>query len=236
MLKLDALKFTSISSSASRLRHDAVQMLRRPRRLQRSWSFEDLLAGLSPGLTRMLVSARGKGLDLMTRAWRRVLLVFPLPAEMKWHESLNLQAIFLHTLVEEQQRVTGSPSSADVAGRTLFLSGKRWIRANSPPGLRTMGDHVVLAEVITRAFKSMNIRSRVTVDQQGVTVLNLACPLLEWAEKHHQQPANLCQVFCGEEGSFFRGVSSSYPVYIRYESTHMMGRGHPMCKKRFLTR
>jgi predicted ArsR family transcriptional regulator len=155
---------------------------------------------------------------------------------MKWRESLKMQAIFLHSMLEELEHQTGAAGSQDVANRTMFVSGKRWVRANSPLVRQVHPDVNALGEVLTIALKSMNIRSRVQVTDTSVTVLNMACPLLEWAKEHQIEPNRICQAVCGEHASFFKGVSYSYPVYVSYRASHMMGRGHPMCKKVFSTR
>lgn len=168
-----------------------------------------------------------------SKARRKLLTRFPVPAEIKWHESLRMQAMIIQSNLEEMEYRIGATSAMEVQQSSMYLTGKRWVRQqtsqlhNGGAGIDTM------AEVLTVAFKSLDISSRVEVTDDGVSVTNTACPLLEYAKKHRFDGAKICKIFCGEEQSFFKGISYSYPLVTSYRSGQMMGKGDLRCKKTF---
>lgn len=170
------------------------------------------------------------------RARRKVLVAFPVPAEMKWQETLQLQNSLLQSGLEEMEEALGRQTAQDLMDRMLYVSGKRWICASGPFKTNVEPNVGALAEVLTLAFKSLDIRSNVSVSANGVTVTNTACLFVRWAQTHHMEPERMCQMLCGNQASFFKGVSYSYPIYVSYRATHMMGKGHPACKKTFQVR
>ncbi len=171
-----------------------------------------------------------------SKARRKLLTRFPVPAEIKWHESLKIQAMIVQSNLEELEWRIGTASAMEVQGSSMYLTGKRWVRQQTSQLSNGRAGIDTLAEVLTVGFKSLDISSRVEVTDEGVSVTNNACPLLEYAKKHRFDGAKICKIFCGEEQSFFKGVSYSYPLITNYRASQMIGKGDLRCKKTFNVR
>ena len=176
-------------------------------------------------------SSFGKATVSKTR--RKLLTKFPVPAEIKWHESLKIQAMVVQSNLEELEWRIGATNAMAVQESSMYLTGKRWVREQTASLSANRAGVDTLAEVLTVAFKSLDVSSRVEVTDEGVAVTNIACPLFEFARKHKFDGAKICKIFCGEEQSFFKGVSYSYPLITNYHATQMMGKGDMRCKKTF---
>lgn len=179
-------------------------------------------------------SSFGKATVSKTR--RKLLTRFPVPAEIKWHESLKVQAMVIQSNLEELEWRIGATNAMAVQESSMYLTGKRWVREQTSTLSANRAGIDTLAEVLTVGFKSLDISSRVEVMDDGVAVTNTACPLLEFARKHKFDGAKICRIFCGEEQSFFKGVSYSYPLITNYRAAQMMGKGDMRCKKTFSVR
>lgn len=176
------------------------------------------------------------GKSTASKARRKLLTKFPVPAEIKWHESLKIQAMVIQGNLEEMEWRIGATNAMAVQESSMYLTGKRWVREQTSTLSANRAGMDTLSEVLTVAFKSLDISSRVEVTDEGVAVTNTACPLLEYARKHKFDGAKICKIFCGEEQSFFKGVSYSYPLITNYRATQMMGKGDVRCKKTFNVR
>ena len=170
------------------------------------------------------------------RVRRKALVAFPVPAEMKWHQNLQYQSMFLQSCLEEMDESWGRQAADEMMARSLYLTGKRWMRTSGPFKTNVEPSVGALAEVLNLSFRSLDISSKVAVEGNTVTVTNSSCPMLRWAQEHNMEPERACQSLCGNTRSFFKGVSYSYPTYVSYRATHMMGKGHPSCKKSFVVR
>ncbi len=171
-----------------------------------------------------------------SKARRKLLTKFPVPAEIKWHESLRIQAMVIQSNLEELEFRIGATAAMEVQQGSMYLTGKRWVRQQTSQMSIGRAGIDTMAEVLTVAFKSLDISSRVEVTDDGVSVTNTACPLMEYAKKHRFDSAKICKIFCGEDQSFFKGVSYSYPLVTNYRATQMMGKGDLRCKKTFNVR
>ncbi|MBI2867781.1 MAG: hypothetical protein HYX97_05550 [Chloroflexi bacterium] len=197
---------------------------------------QDLLRLPAMVMQRPLSRAQRTMVRSTQRARRKALVAFPVPAEMKWHQNLQFQSMFLQSCLEEMDAGWGRQAADEMMTRSLYLAGKRWMRTSGPFKTNVEPNVGALAEVLNMSFRSLDIVSKVVVEGKTVTITNSSCPLLRWAHEHNMEAERVCQSMCGNARSFFKGVSYSYPTYVTYRATHMMGKGHPVCKKSFAVR
>ena len=188
------------------------------------------------GIGSALAASSTLGKATASKARRKLLTRFPVPAEIKWHESLRVQAMTVQSNLEELEWRLGSSQAADVVGSSMYLTGKRWVRHQTAALVLNNAGIDAFAEVLTVGVKSFDITSRMEVTDSAVTVLNTSCPLVDWARRHGMEGVKMCQIFCGENESFFKGVSYSYPLFTNYHAPQMMGLGDSRCKKTFTLR
>ncbi|MBI2846635.1 MAG: hypothetical protein HYX82_02000 [Chloroflexi bacterium] len=166
--------------------------------------------------------------------WKHSLIMsFPLPAELKWQEILDCMAILTHGYYEETEKTFGDSIATKLLCKTMFNTGKRWIRSHAKAQMKNRPGREYYANVLTSAFKMLDIRSTVEISKNTIVVTNTACPYLEWGRKQGIPSEKICSAFCGDPESFFSGISYGLPYYVRYKPIHMMGCGDPECKKEF---
>lgn len=161
----------------------------------------------------------------------RMLSWLPLPAQDKWKGSLQLVRIQVRLLPRLAEEKLDPAEGELMAKKSLYQAGKQLIINrfdwSSPP----QRDIHLVEDTYSVLFKTLNLPSVVTGDQEKVTITTFFCPFLEDARAAHEDGPAVCQRVCGRRRSLFKGTTEGFPFYVSYKAPLMMGQSAGKCVK-----
>jgi hypothetical protein len=168
--------------------------------------------------------------DLMVMFYR-IMGWMPTPAHDKWTGSLQLFRMHIRLMNQASADEPWAVPSDDLAARSLHETGRRWVEKRFLWFNKAGTDLRATRDTFAIAAETLGLPSTVDVHGTRVTITTFLCPFLDDAKRAGEDLAATCERVCGEQRSFFKGMSEGFPYVVDYTAPLRMGRGTKVCLK-----
>lgn len=178
----------------------------------------------------MLRLIRNTKADLQVLFYR-IMGWMPTPAHDKWTGSLQLFRMHIRMMDQASADEPWAAPAEDMAARSLHETGRKWVEKRFLWFNKAGTDLRATRDTFGIATETLGLPSTVDVHGTRVTITTFLCPFLDDAKRAGEDQAATCERVCGEQRSFFKGMSEGFPYVVDYTAPLRMGRGSKVCLK-----
>jgi len=178
----------------------------------------------------MLRLIRNTKADLQVLFYR-MMSWMPTPAHDKWTGLLQLFRMHIRMMNQASADEPWAAPAEDMAARSLHETGRKWVEKRFLWFNKAGTDLRAARDTFGIATETLGLPSTVDVHGTRVTITTFLCPFLDDAKRAGEDQAATCERVCGEQRSFFKGMSEGFPYVVDYTAPLRMGRGSKVCLK-----
>lgn len=168
--------------------------------------------------------------SVFARLWYRALKKLPVPSETKWSGLTELLALVSSAGLELDGR--GRARRLSAMQRIMDQVGKQWMSKRAGWVGDSAAPIPAVAELLTLAFKTLNIPTAVQAQPGSIRATTFRCPFVENADCS-SSARKICHMVCSDTLSLFHGFGQGLPIPLGYYAPRKMGWGDPVCVKDF---